>query len=119
MNNDNFNAMKNPANRMSHNSARARACHNALLLDRRADVSGADEIKARRIVNAVASLRILVPVAVITMMIASAHWKTPDVGGVITRAVESSTAVSGADAEYYPGKYVNQGRAAEDHVQNF
>lgn len=118
MNTDQFDAAKFPAAAMRCNSARARARHTALLLDDQGRASAVDERAARRSVNTAASLRILIPVALIAMMIASASWKTPvAVGAVTVPAIDSS--VSSGETEYYPGKFVNQARVAEDHVQNF
>jgi len=79
----------------------------------------AADAKARRIVNTVATLRILIPVALITAMMMSGR-PVPDaridsaMATVAVQPVAHDVAV-----DYFPSQYTNLGAGGEDHVQNF
>src|SRR4051812_7062848 len=83
------------------------------------------ERKAERIVSCVVMLRLVVPVALITMILASTR-PSPKPADVATLAgdVKPITAAPAAPApasstEYFPAGYVNHATVVEDHVQNF
>ncbi len=105
MNSENFNVTKRAVNAVNADLGAA----------------DADESKAGRLVRAAVALRILIPTALITVIIASAHWKDPDsvVGGNVAAASRPSAILVASAADYFPGNYVNQARHAEAHVQNF
>ena len=79
----------------------------------------AAEAKAKRQVNTVATLRILVPVVVITAIVMSGR-RAPEAPVDGTVAVAAATApVVDAAPQYFPAQYLNQGLGGEEHVQNF
>jgi hypothetical protein len=78
----------------------------------------AAELKAKRVVNTVATLRILVPVALITAIVMSGRLPEVRIDNAMATIAETP-AVSNAAAHYFPAQFVNQGAGGEEHVPNF
>jgi hypothetical protein len=77
------------------------------------------ESKAKRIVNAVATLRILVPVALITAIVISGRLPDAAIDSAMASAADIPAATNAATSSYFPAQFVNQGAGGEEHVQNF
>lgn len=111
--------------RTPYSSARhlsAIAAGRSLVQSEPAQMSAADlatEAKAKRVVNAVAALRILVPVVLITAMVTSGS-RAPDAPiESAMAAIAVTSPVADAAPGYFPAQYLNQGLGGEEHVQNF
>jgi hypothetical protein len=79
--------------------------------------AAAAEKKAERIVSCVATLRVVLPVALITMIFASGQL-APKPAEVATLGANVQPIAQPA-TDYFPAGYVNQATVVEDHVQNF
>ena len=77
------------------------------------------KIRARLIVDTVATLRILVPVALITAIVVSGRLPEPPIETAMAAIADTAAVSTVAAQSYFPGQFVNQGAGAEEHVPNF
>jgi hypothetical protein len=77
------------------------------------------ESKARRVVNAVATLRILVPVALITAIVMSGRSPETRIDSAMAPTADVPAVMNAPASSYFPAQFVNQGAGGEEHVQNF
>ena len=80
----------------------------------------AAERKAQRLVNAVATLRVLVPVALITAIVISVRV-APDIrmDSAMAAIAETPAVSNAASQNYFPAQYTNQGAGGEEHIASF
>ena len=79
----------------------------------------AAEARAKRMVNTVATLRILIPVALITAMVMSGR-PVPDAPfDSALAAAPANPIATDVAAHYFPAQYTNRGAGGEEHVQGF
>src|SRR4051812_49906402 len=76
----------------------------------------AAEAKAKRIVNTVSTLRILVPVALITALVISGRLPDIRIDNAMATIAETSALTNAASQNYFPGQDVNQGTGGEEQI---
>jgi hypothetical protein len=80
----------------------------------------AAERKAQRVVNTVATLRVLVPVALMTAIVISGRVAPEFRMDSAMAAIANTPAVTNAAAQsYFPAQYINQGAGGEEHIASF
>ena len=112
MNRTDYSSASNFSSRESTSDARGRGVSHFGELS-------ADELSAKRLVNAVATLRILVPVALITAIVMSGRIAPEAPVNSAMAAVAATAAAPDAATHYFPAQHVNQGVGGEEHVPSF